>query len=81
MRPPECAVCDKRFDPFGSEGELVSFEKDPADAEWYQRAKQPGFVGHPPHEDWFCAAHAPAARALEKLSRREALTKLRASGG
>jgi hypothetical protein len=80
MRPPDCALCDKRFDPFGSEGELVSFAKDPADADWYARAKQPGFVGHPPHEDWFCAEHAPAARALAHLPLREAMGKLRTSG-
>jgi hypothetical protein len=80
MRPPDCAVCDERFDPFGSGGELVSFARDPADADWYARAKKPGFVGHPPHEEWFCARHAPAARELAHLNLREAMKNLRARG-
>ncbi len=71
-------MCGERFDPFGGEGGSVSFAKDPADADWYVRAKQPGFVGHPPHEEWFCGRHAPAARALAHLTRREALRVLRA---
>ena len=77
MRPPECAVCDERFDPFGSGGGLVSFARDPADADWYVRAKQPGFVGHPPHEEWFCEKHVAAARAVAQLTRREAMRSLR----
>lgn len=63
MRPPECEVCDRRFDP-GVDGDLVAFERDPADADWYLRAASPLFVGHPPHEGWFCADHLGPARSL-----------------
>ncbi len=63
MRPPDCELCDARFDP-GDGGGLVSFARDPAHADWYIRAEQPGFIGHPPHQAWFCAAHRPAATTL-----------------
>jgi hypothetical protein len=77
MRPPECAICDERFDPFGGPGGLVAFARDPDDADWYARAKRPGFVGHPPHEDWFCGVHAELARAQAGLTRRAAMRDLR----
>jgi hypothetical protein len=78
MRPPLCAVCDERFSPFGdSEAGLVSFARDPADAEWYRRAEEPGFTGHPPHQEWFCARHAPLARGLSHQTLSQALTDLR----
>lgn len=63
MRPPDCARCDARFEP-GDGGGLVSFARDPADADWYKRAEQPGFIGHPPHQAWFCSEHRPAAATL-----------------
>ena len=75
MRPPICAICHDRFSP--DEGGLVSYERDPADAGWYERAKTPGFVGHPPHQEWFCGRHIEAARALSGMTRRGALAKLR----
>jgi hypothetical protein len=78
MRPPLCAVCDERFSPFDDSGAgLVSFARDPADAAWYRRAEEPGFTGHPPHQEWFCARHAPQARGLSHETRRQALTDLR----
>ncbi|MCB9739824.1 MAG: hypothetical protein H6747_11190 [Deltaproteobacteria bacterium] len=63
MRPPCCEVCDERFDPREG-GALVDFARDPARADWYRRAEDPLFVGHPPHQGWFCATHLDAARAL-----------------
>jgi hypothetical protein len=77
MRPPECAICDARFDPFEGPGGLVSFVRDPADADWYERRKQQGFVGHPPHEDWFCGAHIGLAQAHDRLTYRAAMRELR----
>lgn len=74
MRPPICAVCKTKFSP--DAGALVSFATDPADDEWYERAKQPGFVGHPPHKEWFCKDHKDAALALKALTRRAAVAKL-----
>ena len=62
MRPPDCDDCHERFDP-NEGGGLVSFARDPAHAAWYRRAEDPNFVGHPPHQAWFCATHKPAAAA------------------
>lgn len=77
MRPPDCAICDERLDPFEGPGGLVSFARDPADADWYARQKRPGFVGHPPHEEWFCGAHIEIALAHTGLTRRAAMRDLR----
>jgi hypothetical protein len=78
MRPPLCALCDQRFAPSDDSGAgLVSFARDPSDEAWYRRAEAPGFVGHPPHQEWFCATHAPLARGLSHLTRRQALADLR----
>ena len=76
MRPPCCELCDERFElPEG--GALVSFARDPRDADWYRRAEHPLFVGHPPHEGWFCAEHLESARALQTETLRAAMHELR----
>ena len=76
MRPPECAVCDLDLDP-NEGGGLVSFCRQPSDEDWYRRSEaEPGFVGHPPNVEWFCANHIDAARKLKHLSLREALQQL-----
>ena len=76
MRPPICALCDRDVDP--GQGGLVEFAKTGGDDAWYERArKEPGFVGTPPHVDWFCAEHVEAASALADRSRQEALRELR----
>jgi hypothetical protein len=78
MRPPICAVCHVRFGP--EEGGLVSFVMDEAARTFHQRRRdEPGFVGHPPEQEWFCGAHVEAARTLTHLTRGEALAKLRQS--
>lgn len=75
VRPPCCELCDERFDP-GEGGGLVDFVRDPARADWYRRAEDPRFVGHPPHQGWFCATHLAAARALADQTRGDALHEL-----
>jgi uncharacterized protein YcbX len=75
VKPPICAVCHVRFDP-SSGGGLVSFRKSSADKGWYERAKKPGFVGHPPHQAWFCATHRAAAEALSSRTRASALASI-----
>ena len=76
MRPPICAICHARFH---EEGGLVSFALDEAAREFAaRRASEPGFVGHPPQKEWFCAAHIEPARALAHLTRGAALTQMRA---
>jgi len=75
MRPPVCALCRRRFGP--DEGGLVSFARDPADADWYRRAEAPGFTGHPPHQEWFCGAHVTNARDVSELTRSAALARLK----
>lgn len=79
MRPPICAVCHARFGP--DDGGLVSFALDDDARAFHAKKKAtPGFVGHPPEKEWFCAAHVDAARQLSHLTRAEALTKLRVTG-
>ncbi len=76
MRPPICAICGARFG--GDEGGLVSFAMDDdARAFAAKRHAEPGFVGHPPQQEWFCQDHVAAARALSGRTRREALAALR----
>lgn len=76
MRPPICAVCHARFGP--DDGGLVSFVMDDAARIFHQRRRdEPGFVGHPPEQEWFCGAHVEAARALVHLTRSDALSRLR----
>ncbi len=62
MRPPICAICDKDFE-INERAGLVSFETTADDEKWYKKASEPGFVGHPPNQDWFCAEHYQAAQA------------------
>ncbi|MHA1603837.1 MAG: hypothetical protein ACTSWF_04205 [Candidatus Freyarchaeota archaeon] len=47
MRPPICAICDKRFLD-SEEGGLVYFKKRPSDYEWIKKMEEKGMVGHPP---------------------------------
>ncbi len=76
MRPPLCAVCHVRFGP--DEGGLVAFALDERARGFHARRQaEPGFVGHPPEQEWFCAEHVGAARSLTMLTRAEALTRLR----
>jgi hypothetical protein len=76
MRPPRCAVCHVRFGP--DEGGLVTFALDErAHAFHARRQAEPGFIGHPPEQEWFCAAHLAAALSLTMLTRPEALERLR----
>jgi hypothetical protein len=80
MRPPICAICHDRFGP--DEGGLVSFALDDAARAFHERRRtEPGFVGHPPEQEWFCGKHVAAARALTGLTRGKALTQLRGNGG
>jgi hypothetical protein len=76
MRPPICNVCGTKFTP-DSDGSLVSFARDPADDAWYENAKHPGFVGHPPHKAWLCSTHETQARSLTNLTLSEAMKRLK----
>ena len=76
MKPPICALCGERFD-LHSGGGLLSFRKHPADKAWYRRAARPGFIGHPPHQAWFCGPHRAQAAALTDRTLRDALAELR----
>jgi hypothetical protein len=74
MKPPICAICGKRFDP--TEGKLLSFRLTEKDLQWQKHAKiTPGFVGHPPWLEWFCADHAQLFEPLLALSLAEAMQR------
>lgn len=75
MKPPICTICRRRF--FPPEGGLVTFVPTDEDKEELKRFEEPGFVGHPPNQFWFCGDHIAAARALQHLTRTEALPQLR----
>lgn len=78
MRPPICAICDKRLEEEEMKtGGLVSFAKSENDLAWDKRAEEPGFVGHPPYLEWFCEKHYPKARSLSHLTRAEAMKEMR----
>ncbi|MEX2705471.1 MAG: hypothetical protein ACTSUQ_08630 [Candidatus Freyarchaeota archaeon] len=76
MRPPICAICDKRFLD-SEEGGLVYFKKRPSDYEWIKKMEEKGMVGHPPYAEWFCGEHYPKAKELEHLTIDEAMKKLK----
>lgn len=75
MRPPDCAICDANALDEG--GGRVSFALDEQAKDWHDRANlEPGFVGHPPEQEWFCSAHIQAARALAHLPLSDAMRAL-----
>ncbi|MHA1793410.1 MAG: hypothetical protein ACTSVI_12240 [Promethearchaeota archaeon] len=76
MRPPRCAICDKRFDP-GEGGDIIYFKERESDIKWRERMKAEGKVGHPPNAEWFCAEHLEEAKKLASLPINEAFEKLR----
>jgi len=78
MRPPICALCDERLSEDDDQGGLVSFARTESDQDWLRRSQaEPGFVGHPPWQEWFCGRHIEAARELQHLSRGQALRRIR----
>ncbi|MFN3257809.1 MAG: hypothetical protein ACE37B_19185 [Ilumatobacter sp.] len=77
MRPPDCEICDARFDPAVG-GDLVRFQPDERSEAWRERAETVGFVGHPPDTGWFCADHLDVARRVAaRCSMPEGLTLIR----
>ena len=50
MRPPICAICDKKMLDT-EDGGLIYFKKRPSDIEWEKRMEQNGMVGHPPYAE------------------------------
>lgn len=79
MRPPICDICDARFDLSGEQaGGLVTFKPSPDDQAQLARLRQPGFVGHPPNQEWFCSTHLPMAKALAHLELKEARALIKA---
>ncbi len=74
MRPPICAVCNKRFSEGGG---LIQFKLSETDKERKKLFDQPGFVGHPPGLEWFCSEHINEAKKLKHLTLPEAMKILR----
>jgi hypothetical protein len=79
MKPPICDFCNERFELMGENaGGLVTFLPTEDDQRQLARLRQPGFVGHPPNQEWFCPKHVEQARALAHLTLGEALRTMRA---
>ena len=76
MRPPICAICDKKMLDT-EEGGLIYFKKRPSDIEWERKMAQKGMVGHPPYAEWFCKDHYDKAHELEHLTIDVAFKKLK----
>lgn len=75
MRPPICAICDEDL---GPDGGLLSFRLDDTARDWHARANaEPGFVGHPPEQEWFCETHLEPASELTHLTRGQAISRMR----
>ncbi len=77
MRPPICKICGKGFGASG-EGDQVFFKLSEEDKEFNKRFEQPGFVGHPAGQEWFCGDHLELAKSFAHLSLQEALPKIMA---
>ena len=69
MKPPQCAVCLRSFDPFKSGGGLVSFKN-------YKPLPE-GMCGHPKGQEWFCARHMAKAERLAELESEAAIATIR----
>lgn len=73
MKPPVCAACPDATIESSAEGGNVRFRD-------YQPLDD-GVVGHPDGLEWFCAAHLPAAKAMNDLPAASALPVLRGMTG
>lgn len=76
MRPPECAICGKEFEP-GEKGGIIYFKKRFSDRVWERKMKRIDGVGHPPYAEWFCSEHYPQAEELKDQTIDKAMAKLR----
>ena len=74
MKPPICAICNKRF---SGEGGLIYFEETDEDIAFNKRIKQAGFVGHPSNAFWFCENHIISASKYSEITKTEAFKILR----
>ncbi len=72
MRPPICAVCQKRFNP-GKKSGLISFSLSHAEKIENLKFETPGYVGHPKGQEWFCEKHYHIAEKYQSLPLQEAL--------
>ncbi len=76
MRPPICAICDKRME-MNNDGDLIYFAKSTSDIEWARKMEETGMVGHPPYAEWFCGKHYDKAKEFKALTRIDAMKKIR----
>lgn len=75
MRPPICAICDKRLSK--DDGGLIYFALRQSDIRWKKKAEKGNFIGHPPFVEWFCGKHYPKAEELSDLTIDKAMKKLK----
>lgn len=75
--PPICELCGSDFRDVEGEGGLVFFTETPEQTERNKRFDEPGFVGHPEGQVWFCGKHYEQAQALTHLDSSTAMAELR----
>ena len=75
MKPPICAICNKRFNL--QDGGLIYFSMRPSDYEWDKRREKSGKVGHPPYAAWFCGEHYEKAKELGNLKIDKAMSQIK----
>lgn len=76
MRPPECWVCGRGFEPSRDGGDLVEFRSRPEDRHLLEEHGGGERVGHPPNAEWFCARHLVGAQRLRELTLPDARARL-----
>jgi len=77
MKPPICAICNKRFELSGNDRGLIYFKKRQSDIEWYKKMKETEAKGHPPYARCFCQEHYKKAKELEHLTVDAAMPEIR----
>lgn len=77
MKPPICAICNKRFDISEENCGLIYFRQRKSDIEWDKKMKKTGAKGHPPYARWFCTEHYTKAKEFQNFVVDKAIPEIR----
>ena len=72
MKPPQCSICRKNFNPGKEGGGGVYFKLNAEEQARKDRMKAERMVGHPPGYHWFCVKHIEKAQKHKNLHWSEA---------